>query len=236
MRGPWPDWLENNTSRDRDRAATAGAEGPDLLYRFDSLGLGRDASPLLFARRARAKRPSSDLGRDRFGLDLCGAASAPRVGSMRVRASAAALAQVKMRIALLIGNQALSPIPSRPLTAFQVAPKGGKQLLLLDAVLLDLFAGILLVLEPWCRPTAPRPGLARCRVAEFWLQPNLVTLLLVDLFTFWTSENRPNPPPLRSLSKVPPTRPSYLQIVEVILGAVAIACAMRPLRNVPCFD
>jgi hypothetical protein len=90
LRGPWPDWLENNTSRDRDRAATAGAEGPDLLYRFDSLGLGRDASPLLFARRARAKRPSSDLGRDRFGLDLCGAASAPRVGSMRVRASAAA--------------------------------------------------------------------------------------------------------------------------------------------------
>src|SRR5215468_8207805 len=82
------------------------------------------------------------------------------------------------------------PLPCKPLQGYpppyasHPADRGS----LLEAVLLDLFTGILLALEPSRHSTAPRPGLARSRVAVFWSHPGCVVLLQADLFTPWTSD------------------------------------------------
>src|SRR5262249_16204156 len=84
------------------------------------------------------------------------------------------------------------PFPSFELQGYPPhAPLPGDRGNLRDEVLLYLFTGIVLVLEPSCHPTAPRPGLTRYRVAEFWLHPGRVILfqLLLGLLMYRTSEN-----------------------------------------------
>ena len=83
MLGPWPDWLENNTIRDGDRAATAGAYAPDLHYRFD-IALSRDASTLLFARHDPCKMSAIALPQVeiRIALLISNRAYPPEIGML----------------------------------------------------------------------------------------------------------------------------------------------------------
>jgi hypothetical protein len=68
-----------------------------------------------------------------------------------------------------------SPFKDAPHPASSQADRGN----LLDAVLLDIFASIVLVLEPSCHSTAPRPGLTGRSVAVPWFHASRAILLLL---------------------------------------------------------